>query len=56
LLASRDAPEAVKFTMADRTIQLFALLAERHSWLQHEDVPPARSPHPPLRAGRMPRS
>ena len=46
LLASRDAPEAVKFTMADRTIQLFALLADRHSWLQHEDA--AAQPRPKL--------
>jgi hypothetical protein len=55
LLASRDVPDPVKFTMADRTIQLFALLADRHSWLEHEAAPPARSPHPPLRPGRMPR-
>jgi hypothetical protein len=33
LLASRDAPEAVKFTMANRTITLFSLLVDRGKWL-----------------------
>jgi hypothetical protein len=33
LLASRDAPAAVKFTMAYRTITLFSLLLDRRRWL-----------------------
>jgi hypothetical protein len=33
LLASRDAPPAVRLVMTDHTIQLFALLTDRAKWL-----------------------